>query len=161
MTDGVKSDTWNIVGGYTSMSYSHLEQEGKVYQIAFQMSRRGGGGRGGRQERKKDVWDVEGGYMGMKKQKLEEQFKEQVCSTLTHNSPGNNSEFEVGPFQANLENQEGGIFAGVSIFVNGRTDPSAEELKRLMMTHGGTYHHYMSSRLNLNSNCWNQKFTIF
>ena len=85
MTDGVKSDTWNIVGGYTSMSYSHLEQEGKVYQIAFQMSRRGGGGRGGRQERKKDVWDVEGGYMGMKKQKLEEQFKEQVCSTLTHN----------------------------------------------------------------------------
>ena len=31
--------------------------------------------------------------------------------------------------------------------MNGRTDPSAEELKRLMMTHGGTYHHYMSSRL--------------
>ena len=43
----------------------------------FQMSRRGGGGRG-RKERKRDVWDVEGGYMGMKKQKLEEQFKEQV-----------------------------------------------------------------------------------
>lgn len=48
----------------------------------FQMSRRGGGGRG-RKEKKKDVWDVEGGYMGMKKQKLEEQFKEQVCSTFT------------------------------------------------------------------------------
>ena len=48
----------------------------------FQMSRRGGGGRG-RKEKKKDVWDVEGGYMGMKKQKLEEQFKEQVCLTFT------------------------------------------------------------------------------
>ena len=50
------------------------------------MSRRGGGGRGGRKEKKKDVWDVEGGYMGMKKQKLEEQFKEQVCPAFTDNS---------------------------------------------------------------------------
>ena len=121
------------------------------------MSRRGGGGQGGRKEKKKDVWDVEGGYMGMKKQKLEEQFKEQVCSTFY----GNNSETECGSFQANLEVQEVGIFAGVSIFVNGRTDPSAEELKRLMMTHGGTYHHYMSSRLSLYSNCWYQKLTCF
>ena len=66
--------------GHTSTS--HQELEGNVGQIAFQMSCRGGGGRGGRKEKKKDVWDVEGGYMGMKKQKLEEQFKEQVCSTF-------------------------------------------------------------------------------
>ena len=48
------------------------------------MSRRG---RGGGRRKEKDVWDVEGGYMGMKKQKLEEQFKEQVCSTFTDDSP--------------------------------------------------------------------------
>lgn len=37
------------------------------------------------------------------------------------------------------------LFAGISIFVNGRTDPSADELKRIMMVHGGTYHHYERS----------------
>lgn len=34
------------------------------------------------------------------------------------------------------------IFGGVSIFVNGYTRPSAEELKSLMALHGGIYHHY-------------------
>lgn len=37
------------------------------------------------------------------------------------------------------------LFEGISIFVNGRTDPSADELKRIMMTHGGIYHHYERS----------------
>ena len=68
------------------------------------MSRRGGGGLGGRKERKKDVWDVDGGYMGMKKQKLEEQFKEQVCSTFY----GNNSESEYGLFPG--ESGEAGVW---------------------------------------------------
>lgn len=34
------------------------------------------------------------------------------------------------------------IFKGVSIFVNGYTDPSADELRCLMLLHGGVYHHY-------------------
>lgn len=33
------------------------------------------------------------------------------------------------------------LFAGISIYVNGLTDPSADELKRIMMVHGGTFHH--------------------
>lgn len=86
--------------------------------------RGGGGGRGKRgKPKEKDIWDVDGGYMGMKKQKLLEQFSE----------------------QAKGEDKVGGIFRGVSIFVNGWTNPSADELKRLMMTHDGVFHHYYSS----------------
>lgn len=36
------------------------------------------------------------------------------------------------------------IFSGVAIYVNGYTDPSAEELRNLMMLHGGQYHVYYS-----------------
>ncbi|XP_061024518.1 DNA repair protein REV1 isoform X3 [Eubalaena glacialis] len=36
------------------------------------------------------------------------------------------------------------IFSGVAIYVNGYTDPSAEELRKLMMLHGGQYHVYYS-----------------
>ncbi|KAH8303594.1 hypothetical protein KR018_005623 [Drosophila ironensis] len=60
-----------------------------------------------------------GGYFEAKKSKLEEQFA--VASD---------------PFRKT------NLFQGISIFVNGRTDPSADELKRIMMVHGGTYHHY-------------------
>ena len=60
--------------------------------------------------------------MGAKKQKLLAQYTE----------------------QASCENSEGGLFSGVAIFVNGWTRPSSDELKRIMMSHGGVYHHYES-----------------
>ncbi|KPU78063.1 uncharacterized protein Dana_GF24462, isoform B [Drosophila ananassae] len=60
-----------------------------------------------------------GGYFEAKKSKLEEQFTA-----------------ASDPFR------KSNLFAGISIFVNGRTNPSADELKRIMMVHGGTYHHY-------------------
>ncbi|XP_063236410.1 DNA repair protein REV1 [Bacillus rossius redtenbacheri] len=63
-----------------------------------------------------------GGYMAAKKSKLEQQFS-------------------ANP---RPEADGGGIFAGVAIFVNGYTRPTAEELKQLMLRHGGTYHHYRS-----------------
>lgn len=34
------------------------------------------------------------------------------------------------------------LFKGIAIFVNGYTSPCADELKRLMMAHGGIYHTY-------------------
>lgn len=40
------------------------------------------------------------------------------------------------------KNKLSDIFKGISIFVNGYTKPSAEELKNLMALHGGIYHHY-------------------
>ena len=70
----------------------------------------------------KDIWDVEGGYMGVKKQKLMDQFRE----------------------QAGIETSTGNIFSGVAIFVNGLTHISCDELKRIMMTNGGVYHHYQN-----------------
>uniref|UniRef100_A0A1Q3EYU1 DNA repair protein REV1 n=1 Tax=Culex tarsalis TaxID=7177 RepID=A0A1Q3EYU1_CULTA len=62
-----------------------------------------------------------GDYMDAKISKLEDQFR--------HNA-------------ANVELKLSSLFEGISIFVNGYTKPSAEELKRLMMQHGGTFHHY-------------------
>lgn len=41
--------------------------------------------------------------------------------------------------------KETNLFAGISIFVNGLTNPSADVLKRIMMTHGGVYHAYHRS----------------
>uniref|UniRef100_A0A0A1WDT0 DNA repair protein REV1 n=1 Tax=Zeugodacus cucurbitae TaxID=28588 RepID=A0A0A1WDT0_ZEUCU len=63
-----------------------------------------------------------GGYMEAKITKLEEQF-----------SASSN------PYRKSY------LFSGISIFVNGLTNPSADELKRIMMVHGGTYHHYERS----------------
>ena len=62
--------------------------------------------------------------MGVKKQKLIAQFSE----------------------QADNEESEGNIFSGVAIFVNGWTNPSMDELKRIMMTYGGVFHHYQNHR---------------
>ncbi|XP_053995237.1 DNA repair protein REV1 [Hylaeus anthracinus] len=66
-----------------------------------------------------------GGYMAAKQAKLEEQFKLEA-----------NNEFK----------DASKIFEGIAIFVNGYTDPTADELRRLMMAHGGIYHHYMRPR---------------
>lgn len=57
-----------------------------------------------------------GGYMNAKVSKLEEQFLEQ---------------------QKNLPGGGSVLFTGISIFVNGWTNPSSEELKRIMMDNGG------------------------
>ncbi|CAD0197901.1 unnamed protein product [Chrysodeixis includens] len=64
-----------------------------------------------------------GGYMQAKIAKLEEQF----CVS------------------AGKEEALSDIFNGVSIYVNGFTVPSADELKVLMSKHGGTYHTYQRS----------------
>ncbi|KAJ8868119.1 hypothetical protein PR048_031928 [Dryococelus australis] len=63
-----------------------------------------------------------GGYMAAKKYKLEQQFSEDAAQ----------------------EAIRGKIFTGVAIFVNGYTRPTAEELKQIMLQHGGTYHQYKS-----------------
>ncbi|KAH8415710.1 hypothetical protein KR222_010654 [Zaprionus bogoriensis] len=68
---------------------------------------------------------LQGGYFEAKKSKLEEQFAA-----------------ASDPFR------KSNLFAGVSIFVNGLTNPSADELKRIMMVHGGTFHHYERPHTN-------------
>ncbi|KAM7380325.1 hypothetical protein PAMP_003632 [Pampus punctatissimus] len=71
-------------------------------------------------------WEARGGYMAAKVSKLDEQFK----------------------LDAPREKQKDGtcssIFSGVAIYVNGYTEPSADELRRLMMLHGGQFHVYYS-----------------
>uniref|UniRef100_A0A8B9EU20 DNA repair protein REV1 n=1 Tax=Anser cygnoides TaxID=8845 RepID=A0A8B9EU20_ANSCY len=73
-----------------------------------------------------DGWGIWGGYMSAKVKKLEDQFRSD--SAIEHQKDGNSSS----------------IFSGVAIYVNGFTDPSADELRRLMMLHGGQYHVYYS-----------------
>ncbi|XP_019524749.1 PREDICTED: DNA repair protein REV1 isoform X1 [Hipposideros armiger] len=81
--------------------------------------------RGGwRRRAENDGWEKWGGYMAAKVQKLEEQFR----SDAALQKDGTSST----------------IFSGVAIYVNGYTDPSAEELRKLMMLHGGQYHVYYS-----------------
>lgn len=71
-------------------------------------------------------WEERGGYMAAKVTKLDEQFK--LNATREKQKEGTSSS----------------IFRGVAIYVNGYTDPSADELRRLMMVHGGQFHVYYS-----------------
>ncbi|KAM9021266.1 DNA repair protein REV1 isoform 2-T4 [Ara ararauna] len=73
-----------------------------------------------------DGWGIWGGYMSAKVKKLGDQFRSE--SAVQRQRDGNSSS----------------IFSGVAIYVNGLTDPSADELRRLMMLHGGQYHVYYS-----------------
>ncbi|MEE6470423.1 hypothetical protein FKM82_008964 [Ascaphus truei] len=70
--------------------------------------------------------DLQGGYKVAKVQKLEEQFRSDA------------------PVQQNKDGTSSAIFNGVSIYVNGYTDPTADQLRHLMMLHGGQYHVYYS-----------------
>uniref|UniRef100_A0A8C1HSP9 DNA repair protein REV1 n=1 Tax=Cyprinus carpio carpio TaxID=630221 RepID=A0A8C1HSP9_CYPCA len=65
-----------------------------------------------------------GGYMAAKISKLEEQFQKDA------------------PREKQKDGTSSCIFNGVAIYVNGYTDPSADELRRLMMLHGGQFHLY-------------------
>uniref|UniRef100_A0A4W3GQV3 DNA repair protein REV1 n=1 Tax=Callorhinchus milii TaxID=7868 RepID=A0A4W3GQV3_CALMI len=73
-----------------------------------------------------DGWREWGGYMNAKVDKLEKQFRSDA------------------PREQENEGTSSCIFKGVAIHVNGYTDPSADELRRLMMLHGGQYHLYYS-----------------
>ncbi|KAJ3591628.1 hypothetical protein NHX12_006760 [Muraenolepis orangiensis] len=71
-------------------------------------------------------WAQSGGYMAAKVSKLQEQFHREA------------------PREKQKEGVDSQIFHGVAIYVNGYTDPGAEELRRLMMLHGGQFHAYYS-----------------
>ncbi|XP_075056261.1 DNA repair protein REV1 isoform X2 [Mixophyes fleayi] len=73
-----------------------------------------------------DGWGVWGGYMSAKVQKLDDQFRSDA------------------PLQQQKDGTASNIFNGVSIYVNGYTDPTADQLRHLMMLHGGQYHVYYS-----------------
>uniref|UniRef100_A0A8B9LRL1 DNA repair protein REV1 n=1 Tax=Astyanax mexicanus TaxID=7994 RepID=A0A8B9LRL1_ASTMX len=72
-----------------------------------------------------DDW-IQGGYMAAKVSKLQEQFQKDAPREKQNRGASSN------------------IFSGVAIYVNGYTDPSADELRRLMMLHGGQFHLYYS-----------------
>lgn len=72
-------------------------------------------------------WAERGGYMAAKVSKLDEQFNLDAPREKLR---------DAGSFT--------NIFSGVAIYVNGYTDPSADELRRLMMLHGGQFHVYYS-----------------
>ncbi|KAG5833232.1 hypothetical protein ANANG_G00273740 [Anguilla anguilla] len=69
---------------------------------------------------------MQGGYMAAKVFKLDEQFRQEA------------------PREKQKEGASSEIFRGVAIYVNGYTDPTADELRRLMMLHGGQFHVYYS-----------------
>ncbi|KAK3098249.1 hypothetical protein FSP39_017616, partial [Pinctada imbricata] len=66
-----------------------------------------------------------GDYMAAKKAKLNDQFLEK---------------------QTIIGGQTSDIFKGVVIHINGYTKPSSDELKKMMMLHGGHCEHYLSKR---------------
>uniref|UniRef100_A0A6A7FQN7 DNA repair protein REV1 n=1 Tax=Hirondellea gigas TaxID=1518452 RepID=A0A6A7FQN7_9CRUS len=80
-----------------------------------------GRGRGRKRGADSDGFEKWGGYMSAKITKLEDQYQQEAGKSH-------------------------GLFSGIAIFVNGYTEPSGEELKRIMLCNGGTFHHYYSRR---------------
>ncbi|KAF3624885.1 DNA repair protein REV1 [Capsicum annuum] len=70
-----------------------------------------------------------GSYMAVKNQKLHEQFVAEASSTSLSGSSSSKP-----------------IFLGVSIFVDGYTVPSSQELRGYMLKHGGRFENYFSRR---------------
>ncbi|KAG7262883.1 hypothetical protein CRUP_021079 [Coryphaenoides rupestris] len=68
----------------------------------------------------------QGGYMAAKVSKLQEQFHLDA------------------PREKQKEGSGSQIFHGVAIYVNGYTEPGVDELRRLMMLHGGQFNAYYS-----------------
>ncbi|XP_047637400.1 DNA repair protein REV1 isoform X6 [Phacochoerus africanus] len=106
---------------YTTATCNHMVPSTQLSSHQFPRSTMR---RGGWRKRAEDSWEKWGGYMAAKVQKLEQQFR----SDAAIQKDGTTST----------------IFSGVAIYVNGYTDPSAEELRKLMMLHGGQYHVYYS-----------------
>lgn len=79
-------------------------------------------------EASKDGWGGWRGYMDVKRGKLLQQQEHEP--------------YRTGPSTG----QPQALFKGISIHVNGFTVPSADELKRLVLSHGGSYHHYHDPR---------------
>jgi len=73
-------------------------------------------------KRKDDGWGERGGYMKAKADKLKDQFLSTTTKFL----------------------KKSDIFAGVSIWVNGYTNPSYDELKLLVRENGGEFQHFFS-----------------
>ncbi|XP_019379528.1 PREDICTED: DNA repair protein REV1 isoform X2 [Gavialis gangeticus] len=105
-----------------SSSFRCLQEKEMENHRAFSMRRGGWRKRAGDH----DGWGTWGGYMSAKVKKLEDQF----CSDAV--------------IQQQKDGTSTSIFSGVAIYVNGFTEPSADELRRLMMLHGGQYHVYYS-----------------
>ncbi|CAL8110930.1 unnamed protein product [Orchesella dallaii] len=76
-------------------------------------------------------FEEQGGYMAVKKAKLDNQFN---CSKRVYGA-GESDDSDVF-----------NIFDGVSIYINGYTNPPEPELRELFIRHGGTFHPYNSSR---------------
>lgn len=68
-------------------------------------------------------------YFSAKKQKLLQQYNEEKSELVD-------------------ENESKNLFRNIGIFVNGYTNPTAIELKALMIKHGGFYFEYMNERVN-------------
>nr|XP_043621063.1 DNA repair protein REV1 [Erigeron canadensis] len=70
-----------------------------------------------------------GSYMAVKNRKLHEQFDAEASSS-SHGGSGSKKP----------------VFYGVSIFVDGYTIPSSQELRGFMLKHGGRFENYFSSK---------------
>ncbi|KAL3651698.1 hypothetical protein CASFOL_004700 [Castilleja foliolosa] len=71
-----------------------------------------------------------GSYMAVKNHKLHEQFDAAAASSSSHSASGSGKS----------------IFNGVSIFVDGYTVPSSQELRGFMLKYGGIFENYFSRK---------------
>ncbi len=77
---------------------------------------------GSRKRQDRDNWESEDDYMRTKRRKLNDQFRDLDAPKISS------------------------IFKGVTIYINGWTQPTADELKEMIHSHGGHYVYNFYSR---------------
>jgi hypothetical protein len=80
-------------------------------------------------------------YMASKRQKLMKQFNEEVVK-FNDKQIDNKLNNNTNEMKINSNSDLSQLFSGVSIYVNGYTNPSAIELKQMMAKYGGIYSNY-------------------
>lgn len=85
--------------------------------------------------------DQFGYYMHEKQRKLREQFAAEGHHHHNKTQPNRQSQ------QQSQGKQNGGLFEGVTVWVDGRTSPSRLEIRRLVMQGGGLFETYFTSRV--------------
>ncbi|DBA00259.1 TPA: hypothetical protein N0F65_007903 [Lagenidium giganteum] len=90
-----------------------------------------------------------GVYMAHKIQKLRSQNDALVLSGMSAPSPsgGRGSDASSPTVNRNGTATAPAVFAGVYVYVDGYTVPSKEEIRELLLTHGGGFEHYETSKV--------------
>lgn len=88
-----------------------------------------------------------GVYMDHKIRKLRRQNASLVASASSRSANASNRLNQSTSSEKGSGSQQPDVFADVHVYVDGYTTPSKEEIRQLLLLHGGGFEHYETARV--------------